>query len=151
ARVLDLAAGIARNHLGHPGYLLERFLGAPEAGHPERRLFRLLRLPRAREREHQNDDQPPHPLISLRTASTIGWSRKHSLTLRSGAGSEALRQARAQISGGTAKMPLETAGKATDCQPFSKASLKEFAKASKRLRSSSPSPQRGPTAWNTPL
>src|SRR6266513_2488752 len=55
------------------------------------------------------------------------------------------------MSSGTAKMPLETAGNDTDCQPRSSAQRNAASSACRSLSSSSPSPKRGPTAWITPL
>src|ERR1700694_4700518 len=55
------------------------------------------------------------------------------------------------MSSGTAKMPLETAGNDTDCQPRSSAQRNAAASACVSLSSSRPSPKRGPTAWITPL
>src|SRR5712691_620022 len=55
------------------------------------------------------------------------------------------------MSSGTAKMPLETAGNDTDCQPRSSAQRNAASSACRSLSSSPPSPKRGPTAWITPL
>src|SRR6266850_2260305 len=55
------------------------------------------------------------------------------------------------MSSGTAKMPLDTAGNDTDCQPRSSAQRNAASSACLSLSSSSPSPKRGPTAWITPL
>src|SRR3989442_4017362 len=55
------------------------------------------------------------------------------------------------MSSGTAKMPLETAGNDTDCQPRSSAQRNAASSACRSLSSSLPSPKRGPTAWITPL
>ena len=51
------------------------------------------------------------------------------------------------MSRGTAKIPLDTAGKDTEVQPCSVAHLQAEVNALKSLLSSSPSPKRGPTAW----
>src|SRR5262245_3441232 len=48
-------------------------------------------------------------------------------------------------------MPLDTAGKDTDCQSRSDARVQAARSALVSLPSSSPSPKRGPMAWMTPL
>jgi len=55
----------------------------------------------------------------------------------------------AALSTGKPKMPVEMAGKAMLLRPFWSASLRLALTALASLASSSPSPQRGPTAWMT--
>src|SRR5213592_2293812 len=149
--VLLLSAHVSGSGREHAGKLVERFLRAPETARCERRLLQVLSVQESRDQQQGGKKDPDHFLSSFITASMTGWSRRHSRTLRSGELRTAATKALAQMSSGTAKMPLETAGNDTDCQPRSSAQRNAASSACRSLSSSLPSPKRGPTAWITPL